>query len=155
MAHRPVNGIDAVLVPIGGGLYDLSFDPAGDIETDDFFDTNIIVALLADRRADESEVPEPERRRGWIGDESTPGLRQFSKLWLYYQARSTRATRSGLEDAARDALQGLVDDGYAVSIKGATVTPTSNGLSLEVTIERPGGVTETRFFDLWNRTGVS
>ena len=85
-----MTGIDAKLVEIGGGLYDIQLGDDGDILTEDAFDTAIIVSIFSDRRADESEALIPEMRRGWIGNESTPGIEIGSKLWLYEQARLTR-----------------------------------------------------------------
>ena len=155
MASQVTNGIDARLVPLEGGLYDIAFDFAGDIATEDSFDTALVVSLLTDRRADPSEVPEPQRRRGWIGDEDAD-VPMGSKIWLFEQSRRTRTNLNRLEDAARRALTWLVDRGYATRISGVTATPVDRGgISLRVTVERPGGEVETRFFQLWNCTGVS
>ena len=147
-------GIDATLQELAGGLYDMQIGSDGDILSEDSFDTAIIVSLLTDRRANESEVLEAQNRRGWIGNESTPGIEIGSKLWLFEQSRLNRTAIDGVGVVARDALQWLVDDGHAVSIIAASAVRTATGLTLEVTIERHNSEVETRFFDLWTATGV-
>lgn len=152
---RPINGIDAVLVPIGGGLYDIQFDFAGDIETDDFFDTAILVSFFADRRASASEVPEPQRRRGWIGSESSPGVKRHSKIWLFEQSRVTRTSLAALANAVRDSILWLVEDGHASEIRDVRTFSTPTQVMAEATIEHKTGETETKLFELWSRTGIS
>ena len=147
-------GIDVCLQEIAGRLYDISFDSEGDILSNDAFDTAILVSLFAERRANESEVPEASRRRGWVGNEDTPGTEMGSKLWLYEQSRLTRDAVSGIGIAARNALQWLVDDGFADAIEGINPIPTSEGVRLEVVIRRPNSKTERRFYDLWQVTAL-
>lgn len=146
-------GIDAVLVVSDEGVYDLQIGDDGDIVTSDSLDTAILVSLFTDARADASEVADSAKRRGWIGNESTPGIEMGSKLWLYDQARVTRETINGVRDATQDALQWLVDDGLAVSVRTAA-TASADGITVEVVIERPSGQVENRYYDLWNGTGV-
>lgn len=148
-------GIDLTLDPLEGGIFDLRIGFDGDLETRDFFDTAIVVSLFGDRRANESEVAESSRRRGWIGNEQTPGVEMGSKLWLFEQTRLTRTTMNQIEDAARAALQWLVDDGLAVAITEVRAVPTGVGsLALDLTIERSPSVVERRYFELWQNTGV-
>lgn len=152
-------GIDAALRELPGGAYDAQISPDGDIMTADFFDTSIVVSLLSDRRANEAEVLDSRLRRGWIGNEYTPGFEGGSKLWLFEQSRLTRTVMTSIADAAREALQWLVDDGFAVAIRNVSVNlmaPSSpiTGIRLEVEIQRSISSTETRYFDLWPITGT-
>ncbi len=148
-------GIDAVLQVLPDGMYDLQIGPDGDILTADSFDTAIIVSLFTDRRAGASEVGASRNRRGWIGNESTPGIEMGSKLWLFEQARNGIDTMNGLADAAQAAIQWLVDDGFAVAVS-ATATPSNVSLAtLSILIERVPGEVERRDFELWQNTGVS
>ena len=147
--------IDADLVELPGGIYDIQIYFDGDIKTKDSFDAYIIVALLSDARADESEVPRPELRRGWIVNEHTPDFELGSKVWLYEQRRLTRATINGLQDVAQDALQSMVDEGLAVSIRSVEAVVTTTGVSLVIEILRDNDQVEKRHFDLWQNTGVS
>ena len=95
------------------------------------------------------------KRRGWIGNEHTPGFEIGSKIWLYEQAKLTRTVMNRIEDAARTALQSLVMDGFALSIQTVEVSLTESGVVLELKIERDPSEVETRFFTLWGNTGVS
>jgi len=151
-----MRGIDAVLQELPGGFFDIKIGFDGDVETEDAFDTAIKVSLFTDARADESQVSESNRRRGWIGNEFTPEFEIGSLLWLFEQARLTRTIMNEIEDEARTALQWLVDDGLAVAITNVSATSTAQGrLILELTIERTTSVVERRFFELWQNTGVN
>ena len=148
-------GIDAKLRELPGGVYDLKIGFDGDIETEDAFNTYITVALLSDQRADSSEIRQPERRRGWIGNEHTPGFQLGSKLWLFEQRRLTRTVMNAIEGAAVDALQSMVDEDLAVAVRSVDVRLTTNGLALDLEILRPLDQVEKRHFDLWRQTGIS
>lgn len=134
-------------------LYDISLDTDGDILTDDFFDTSLLLSLFGEKRADSSEVVEPQLRRGWIGSEGKD-FENGSKLWLFDQARVTRTNLNRIQDEARKALQWLVDDGLAVSVDEVTATARNGTVTLEIVIRRSRSQVERRFFDLWENTGV-
>jgi len=144
---------DAVLA-VTGGVYDMQIGSDGDIMTDDFFDTSILVSLFAERRASPSEVPESHRRRGWIGNESTPEFEIGSKLWLFEQARITRTILNGVNKAALESLQWLIDDGYALDLS-ANTTLNNGSVALDVKIERHNSKVEHRFHSLWQNTGIN
>jgi len=147
---------DAVLkIDEKTGLYDISIDSQGDIETADFFDTSILYSLFGERRANKDEVVDARSRRGWIGNEGTD-FENGSKLWLFEQARITATNLSRIADEAKNSLQWLVDDGRAVSITVADVSidTSSNKLILILDIARSFDQVERRFFDLWNNTGI-
>ncbi len=147
-------GIDAKLVKTQDGLFDLQIGTDGDVVTEDSLDAAIIVSVLTDRRADSSEVKPAHLRRGWIGNEETPGFEIGSKLWLYEQARVTRSVLNGVSDAAKDALQWLVEDGVAISVREPVVGVTQTGLDLTVTVEKPNSEAQSEFFALWKNTGA-
>jgi len=142
---------DAVLAKVNG-VFDFSLTADGDILTEDFFDTAILMSLLCERRAASSEVPASERRRGWIGNESTPDFEIGSKIWIYEQARLTRTTMNGIGNASDEALQWMVDDDIAVSVRSNT-SLSNDTIGLEAIIERPNSIVERRFFELWDNTG--
>ena len=148
-------GIDAVLTKLPSGVYDAQIGPDGDFVTADSFDTAIIVSLFSDQRADEATVPLPERRRGWVGDETTPDFQIGSTIWTFSQSRLTRSTLNGISDAMRAALEWFVADGLAAAIVEASAVSTVTGINLEVRIERTNSRVEKRHFDLWTRTGIS
>lgn len=134
-------------------LYDISIGADGDIVTDDFFDTSLLYSLFGERRADASEVVEPQLRRGWIGNEGKD-FENGSKLWLFEQARVTRTNLNRIEDEARKSLQWLIDDGFVVSIDEVTATTKNGTVTLEIVIRRSRSEVERRFFDLWKNTGI-
>lgn len=150
-----MRGIDATLRELAGGLYDVEIGFDGDLRTGDQFDSAILVSLFVDARADESDVAQPHRRRGWIGNEATPGFEMGSTLWVpLEQSRLTRTTLNQIEDAAREALSWLVEDGYAEAISNVSARVVSGRATLEVTIERSPSEVERRFFVLWDNTGT-
>jgi phage gp46-like protein len=135
-------------------LYDINIDADGDIETADFFDTSILYSLFGERRANENEVLDASRRRGWIGNENKD-FENGSKLWLFEQARITATNLARIADEAKKSLQWLVDDGFAVSLQVAEVTVDTklNKLILVLDIRRSFDVVERKFFELWDNTG--
>lgn len=144
---------DAVLqINEATGLYDISFDENGDIKTADFFDTAILYSLFGERRASPDEVVEPEKRRGWIGNED---FENGSKLWLLEQARITRETLNKAQYEAAVGLSWFVDDGLAVSIDDPVATVKDGKMQLEATIRRSRDKVIRKFFTLWENTGAS
>lgn len=141
---------DAVLV---GDNFDLQIGDDGDIVTADFFDTAILMSVFCERRASPSEVPQSERRRGWIGNESTPDFEIGSKLWLYYQARVTRSILSGLESVILAGLQWMVDDGIAESIE-VNAELSGGRVVVDIPTKRPSSKVERRYYALWENTGI-
>ena len=143
---------DAVLNTNFENIYDFSLATNGDILTDEFFDTSILVALFTDKRATAEEVPVSRLRRGWIGDESNEdGFEGGSKLWLYEQAKLTRDTLNGLSTESNAALAYFVDDNIAISV--FSTADLINGVTgLTITITRPNSRVDRRFFELWNNT---
>lgn len=136
------------------GDFDIQIAANGDILTRDFFDTALLMSLFCERRALPSEVPESERRRGWIGNESTPGFEVGSKLWLYYQARATRTILGEVESVVVDGLQWMIDDGIAQKIVANSIF--SNGqISIDVLITRPSSKVDRRYFEIWDNTGTN
>lgn len=135
--------------------WDISLDSSGDILTEDFFDTAILVSLFAERRASESEVPLSHLRRGWIGNESFDNDFEIgSKIWLFEQARTTRDTMNGITAAAVEGVQWFINKGYAKNIDVATVL-VNGEVNLQVDIFRPNSKVDRRFYDLWNASGVT
>lgn len=148
-------GIDAVLQEFDDGTYDIQIGPDGDILTEDQLDTYIIVALLTDKRAENSNELPPERRRGWVGNEHTPGFEMGSTVWQWTeQKRQTRETANGLRDAAVSALRAMVDEGLAVSIPKAETRSVGQSTELEIAIQRSDSQIDRRYFTFWQNTGV-
>lgn len=136
------------------GTIDFAVDSSGDILTEDFFDTAILMSIFAERRAIASEMPESRRRRGWIGNESTPDFEIGSKLWLYEQERLTRSVLNGIETVVQEGLSWLVDDLIANSTS-VTASIGNPSIRLEISIKRDYSKVEKRFFELWENSGIT
>jgi len=134
--------------------YDIQIASNGDILTEDFFDTAILMSIFCERRAEPSEVPQSERRRGWIGNESTPGFEIGSKLWLYEQARAKRSVLLGIESAFEDGLQWMIDDKILKSLK-IKATLTDGDIIVEATLEHYSSRVDKRYYNLWSNSGVT
>lgn len=139
---------------LANGIYDIQIDSEGDVKTEDFLDTALLMSLFAERRATSSESPNPELRRGWIGNESTPDFEIGSKLWLYEQARITRTILNGIETAISNGLQWFIDDGLAVRIDVSSAL-VNGAVTVSIDIFRLSSPVEHRNLILWDNTGVS
>ena len=149
----PAVGIDAQLFRIQGTqIYDVGLAANGDLSTNDAFDTAIFVSLFTDARASYEQVPQPELRRGWHGDERTPGFQLGGFLWLWEQPRSNAEAANGIAVAAEGSLRWMVDGGYAVTVR-ATAEPFQDRIELRIELTSPSGEVEDRLFTLWNQTG--
>jgi phage gp46-like protein len=91
----------------------------GLLKTTQSFESALQLSLFLDRRADSSEVSDPQRRCGWFGNEFDPVFdRQLgSKLWLLKQARITKETLLKAKLYTREALEWFVEDGHATKIQ--------------------------------------
>lgn len=133
---------------------DLQFDGDGDVAHGETFDTSIVVSLGTDARATAAQMPIPERRRGWIGNDRTPGQEMGGLLWLFEQARLNGATALGIEDIASNALSWFVDEAFATSVvPTAVLQKNANLLLLGIQITHTNGDVEDRYFELWANTG--
>lgn len=151
-----IDSIDAVLEKNSDGVFDISFDSEGDITTNDFLDTAILMSIFCERRATPDEVPEPHRRRGWIGNESTPEFEIGSKVWLYEQARVTRTTINGLESEIFNGLEWMVEDSIAVELgpNDVTVSVNEDGVfAATIPAFRSNSKVGNAYFTLWENTG--
>jgi len=88
-------------------IHHFEIDESGDLKHDESFDSFINVSLFSDRRANESEMQQPEKRRGWEGDEFL-NLNDYligSKLWLLEQSRNTIENRNKAVQIVQDAFR--------------------------------------------------
>ena len=109
---------DIKLVEIDEGgttAYDIAIDN-GDLVPDDGLETAILTSILSDQRADESQVPQPEFRRGWIGDLVTPfpGAKYGSLIWLTEQSRLTQSVLNSILDCQRRVPVVLIPDRHSI-----------------------------------------
>ncbi len=134
--------------------YDLQLSPEGDLLTEDSFDTALLMSIFCEVRAAASEVPDAANRRGWIGNEYTPGYEQGSKLWLYEQARVTRTTLNGAESAIRNGLQWMIDDGLALAID-VRASLSGGAVAVDVVLTHSDSTVTQRRYNTWSNTGAA
>jgi phage gp46-like protein len=134
-----------------------------DIVADRSLLTPIIVSLFTDARAKDDDVlPDPRStdRRGWWADATNTAKRGDqigSRLWLLERAKTTAATVPAAKRYAEEALQWLVDEGIAASVKvsveSVLLASQTWALTLSVVVTKPSGTTETyKFAQEWEET---
>lgn len=148
--------IDLAYTQDEDGIYDLVIDAAtGDFVTTDGLETAILVSEFSDARADESEVPDPMQRRGWIGDlvSGEPQDRHGSKLWLYEQRRLTEGIANSVRVEAEQALDWMVEEGLARYVAGDVVMiPSERRIDLVLDVHFPNGGRSTYAYVLADAT---
>jgi phage gp46-like protein len=146
---------DIKLTKNSNGVFDFTVT-SGNLTKHEGFDTALQVSLFTDARASASKVVKPERRRGFMGNILNPVQdRQLGGLiWLVEQRRLTQETVNEVVDYAEKSLAWMIEDGIAVDIVvSGDIIPT-RGIQLQIDITAIDGTTETRFFKLWELTGV-
>ena len=92
----------------------------GNIQTDDTFETSVIISLFTRRRALPDDVlPEPfSHREGWWADSypDVDGDLIGSRLWLLSRSKTTQTVVNDAAVYAQEALQWYLDDGIADSV---------------------------------------
>lgn len=135
--------------------YDIDFDSStGDFVVDEGLDTAILMSLLLNKRADESEVIIPTRRDGYWAIDIT-GM-EFSKLWLV-NGRLTQDKLNQAIEYCNSALNWLIEDNLASNIETTAQFTKDNdinksGIQIFVTITKLNNVVETKNYILWLNT---
>lgn len=135
------------------GLYDLNI-VNGELELVNNFDTSLQMSVFCERRADGSEVLPPQNRRGWWGNtiSNILGFEIGSKIWIYYQSRLDQTVLNRIVNAAQEATQWFVDEGYLdkVEVDGEVV---GDGIvRLIFKLYRSPDEVESKSFTLWDNT---
>lgn len=136
------------------GYYDFEWTETGDISTAQTLDTYVLLCIFAEVRATAAEVPVAQLRRGWQGNESTPGFEQGSKAWQFEQERALGTTLAELGPVIRNGLQPLIDDGIATSVVVETPFLRNGKVCVIINLGRDGSDVDQRFYELWDNTGV-
>lgn len=137
------------------GRFDIALTAKGGVSDTDPLFAAVVASLFTDQTADPAEmVPElGADRRGWWADAGDPPDRRMgSLLWLEHRPRKDAATRRRFEEKAEIALQWLIDDGIAVTVKVTAVYPPDlpEWIGLQIRIVRPdGSVRDWRLDELW------
>ena len=115
----PNERIERKLTVDQNDVYDYTVDENGDFTHDLSFDTDILVSLFVDGRADGSEIAEPEYRRGWIGDVVTTlqNHQIGSKLWLTEQERLTQTVLNKMQSYISNCLSWVTELNYGQRVQ--------------------------------------
>lgn len=132
------------------GIFDLVIE-GGDLAVLDGLESALLVSLFSDRRADESEIGDPMKRRGWIGDLVADDQRDRhgSGLWLFEQARLTDDVVVGLRTEAEQCVDWMQDAGLTTHAT-ATVqaVPSRREARIVLTLNFLNGATSDYAYDL-------
>jgi len=142
-----------VILNTDRGYYDFDWTETGDISTAEVLDTAILMSIFEEMRATPAEIPDARSRRGWLGNESTPGFEQGSKTWLFEQERITGSVLAELGVIVRNGLQWLIDDDIAVSVEVEQPFFQNGNVCVFINLGRDGSPVDRRFFEIWNNTG--
>lgn len=135
------------------GFYDFEWTESGDISTGQTLDTYILMCIFEEARATPAEIPESSQRRGWVGNESTPGFEQGAKAWQFEQERVTGTVLAELGAVIRNSLQPMLDESIAASVEVETPFLRNGKVCVFINLGRDGSKVDRRFFELWDNTG--
>lgn len=140
------------------GRFDLQLlgDGSGGLDTDHGLETAVTASLFTDQRArDDDELPDGKDRRGFWGDTwpTISGMKVGSRFWLLNRAIITAETVARVREYGTEALQWIVDQGFASSAVFEAIRDRDAGrwvISGRAVIERPNKpVFERRYSDIW------
>lgn len=148
-------GLDLSLAQDEECIYDIQIDADGDLKSTNSFDTAILMTLFCERRADQSEIRDVSKRRGWWGNtlSQVKGFEIGSKLWLLSQARKTQDTLNSAITYLQDAFSWFVTQGYAnnVAVSGFI---NQDGITVNIIIYVGKDSTSTAYYNSWINTGL-
>ena len=150
--------VDIAVSNVGRSYFDIDFEN-GDIKTTNGFETALLMSVLGEKRALQSEVPAPERQRGWWGNEALDfaDYEIGSKLWLLAQARQTQVNLNHAQTYVRDSLQWFVDDGFLDEVEvGAQYNKIGDESVMEILVNlvRFQNSVLSKGFKIWQNTGA-
>lgn len=148
--------IDLAYTQDDDGVFDLVIGAGtGDLDVTSGLETAILVSEFSDARADESEVGDPRRRRGWIGDlvSGLPQDQHGSKLWLYEQRRLTDGIATAFRVEAEQALDWLAEENLVTHVSGEVFkVPSARRIDLVLTLHFLDGAPTSYAYTLADAT---
>lgn len=145
--------IDIKLELTENEYYDISFDSNGDFVLTNGLESAILMSILCEKRADESEVVNPKYRRGdWSNElNAITGYEVGSKFWLLDQARANEESINLGIDAINDGLDWLIQDNLIKSVE-VSGEITYRGINFIVDILQKNNQIETYQFTAFAET---
>lgn len=147
------NIVDIKLAKDENGEYDIVLTPDGDIESINSFETAILMSIQCERRADESEVESPQKRRGWWGNDvyqESDTFEMGSKIWIHSQARLTQNVINSIADYGNESLQWLIELVFAQKVESSAEV-VDNRAIINIKVVR-FNIQESYSFPLWENT---
>lgn len=148
---------DVLIKPDGFGNYDIQLNANGDdFASAEGFESSIPVSLFTDARAPASSVPDPKRRRGWVGNILTIDQnRQLGGLlWLYDQGRITATLLNGIRNEILRSFDWKLVDGILTRIEVDVVVESTRAIRINIlTIGVDNNVDQ--YSVLWRRTNAA
>ena len=125
------------------GITDIKVGSGGSLATDDEMETAVLLSLLCNRRAGDSDkVPYGSTKRGGFwGDAiaTTPGDEWGSKLWLL-DGKVTKVNLVLAGQYCREALAWMIEDGVASSVyaqaEAIRLQNGTAGMAIRIVIKR-------------------
>lgn len=135
------------------GYYDIDFDENGDFLMTNGLETAILMTVLAERRADESEITSADKRRGDWSNESND-INEYevgSKFWLIDQARILQETINVGIDSLESGFEWMIDDDIIkeVNVDGDII---DNSMIFTIELTKQNNKTETFIYDAFKNT---
>lgn len=163
---------DVQLIASEAGLYDLVLTEGGrDLASVDGMENFFSVSMFTDARATADQIPQANKRRGFVGDLLSPNEPFAESLfWTLEQSRLTQKTVNLALLYTIQATQWLIDRGIVTSIdvnlafeeggKFVIIADVSEidlagrKIFLTVRVERPDGQID-RYAAIWRNTDAS
>lgn len=126
--------MDIAIVQDNNGRFDIALD-GPDLKSDKGLRTAVLISLFTDSRArDDDELPgnDGDRRGHWADTYSTNS--QGSRLWLLERAKENQDTLDNAKDYAAEALEWLIEDGIAQTVKVTTDWFAKGKIGIYITI---------------------
>ena len=135
------------------GYYDIDFASNGDFLMTNGLETAIFMTVLAERRADESEITSADKRRGDWSNESND-INEYevgSKFWLIDQARILQETINVGIDSLESGFEWMADDDIIkeVNVDGDII---DNSMFFTIELSKQNNKTETFIYDAFKNT---
>lgn len=129
----------------------------GDLKADQGLETAMMISLFSDKRVRFEQLPRGEdNQRGWWADTVSEPIDDEigSTLWrIITIGKVTNAAVVEVENAIRDGLQWLLDDGIAQEVLVSAERTEDTRIDAEISIRRPNGE-NIPFKFLWDGQAV-
>jgi len=147
-----IESVDVVVELNVDGIFDIQMDDEGDVLSIDALDTSLRRSIYGERRATKEEVPVPQLRRGWIGNEGKD-FEDGSKVWLYEQSRLNSETLNGVRSEIKNGLLWLLEDKVALEYQVNVVIADEMRITADIKIKRSSDAVDNFYFNLFENTG--